>query len=178
MIFKLTAEFLHNADGGHSGGVAERAKCTPEHVFREFGDQVDILTAAQASVKTFQHFAQPGGSFTAGNAPSAGFVRVKMHDTARHVHHAGVFVHHHHAAGAHHAAGLGNRVVIHWQVDLVGGHQRAGTAAGNDRFQFLAVGNTASHFVDELFHVHAQRNFINAGLVYVSGNAEQPGAAI
>src|SRR5260370_1015609 len=67
--------------------------------------------------------------------------------------------------------------------DTDGGHsrgvtERAEPAAGNDGFQFFAVGNAASHFINKLFHVHAQRNFVNAGLVDVAGYAEQTRAAI
>src|SRR5207248_1390216 len=136
-------------------------------------DQIDIFTPAQASVKTLQHFTQPGGSFAAGNTPAARFVRIEMHDAPRHIHHAGVFVHHHHAAGTHHAASFGDAVVIHGKIDFVGSHQRAGAAAGNHRFQLFAVRNSAGHFIDEFFHVHAKRNFVNAGLVDMSSNAEQ-----
>src|SRR6266436_1153077 len=178
MVFKFAAEFLHDTDSGHGGSITERAERAAEHVLRKFCDQVDILAAAQASVKTFQHLAQPGSAFTARNAPAARFVRVKMHDAARHVHHAGVFVHDHHAAGAHHAAGFGDRIVVHGQIDFVGAHQWAGTATRNNGFKLFAVGNAAGHFVDELFHVHAQRNFINAGLVDVAGYAEQARTAI
>src|SRR5258707_5612165 len=131
MIFELAAEFLHDADGGHGGSVTERAERAAEHVLRKLFDQIDVLAAAQTSVKAFQHFAQPGGAFATGNTPATGFMCIKMHDAARHIHHAGVFVHHHHAAGAHHAACFGNGVVIHREIDLVCGHQRAGTATVN-----------------------------------------------
>src|SRR5713226_10356634 len=120
MIFEFAAEFLHDADGGHGGSVTERAERAAEHVLRKFFDQIDVLAAAQSSVKAFQHFAQPGGAFATGNTPSAGFVRVKMHDAARHIHHAGVFVHHHDAAGAQHAACRSNGVVVHREIDFVG----------------------------------------------------------
>src|SRR5262245_32873452 len=173
MVFKLAAEFLHDADGRHRGGVAERAEGAAQHVLRELAHHVDVFGTAEARVEALQHFAQPNGSFAAGNAPAAGFVRVEVHDAARHVYHAGVFVHHHHAARAEHAASFGNRVVVHRQIDFVRGHQRAGAAAGNHRFQLLAVGNAAGHLVDELFHVHAERNFVDARLVDMARYTEQ-----
>src|SRR5260221_1692886 len=101
-----------------------------------------------------------------------------MHDAAGHVHHAGVFVHDHHAAGAHHAANLGDRVVVHCHVDLGSGEQRAGAAAGNHGFEFFAVGYAAGHIVNELFHVHAEWNFVDARLVDVTGDAEQASSAV
>src|SRR6266851_5819208 len=132
MIFEFATEFLHDADGRHGGSVTERAERAAKHVLRKFFDQIDVLAATQSSVKAFQHFAQPGGAFATGNTPATGFMCVKMHNAARHVHHEGVLVHHHHAAGAHHAACFSNGVVVHREIDFVGGHQRAGTAAGND----------------------------------------------
>ncbi len=85
-------------------------------------------------METVQHLAQPSGAFAAGDAPAAGFVRVKVHDAAGHVDHAGVFVHDDHAAGAEHRAGFGDGIVIHGNVDFAGAHQRARAAAGNHRF--------------------------------------------
>src|SRR4029077_11309358 len=45
-------------------------------------------------------------------------------------------------------------------------------------FQFLPARNSSGDFVDELFHVHAQRDFVNAGFGDVPGYAKQARAAI
>src|SRR4029077_7328305 len=95
-----------------------------QHIFGKLADEIDIFRTPEASMEAIEHLAQPGGALTAGNAPTAGFVRVEMHDAARHVHHAGVFVHDHHAAGAEHGAGFGDGVVVHGNVDLGRTHQR------------------------------------------------------
>src|SRR6266404_7452859 len=100
MLLKFVAPFLHDADGGQSGGVAKRAEGAAQHIFSEVADQIDIFRASKASVEALEHLAQPCCAFAAGDAPAAGFVRVEMHDAARHVDHASVFVHHNHAAGA------------------------------------------------------------------------------
>ncbi len=126
MIFKFVAPFLHDADGRQRRGIAERAESAPEHIFRKLVNQRNIFRAAAALVEAVEHFAQPGGAFAAGNAPAAGFVRVKMHDAARQIHHAGIFVNDHRAAGAEHRADLGDRIVIHADVNFVGA-QAAGT---------------------------------------------------
>src|SRR5215831_9747764 len=117
MVLELVTEFLHDTDGGHRGGV-KRAEGAAEHVFGELSDQIDVFGAAQAGVETLEHFVEPASAFAAGNAPAAGFVRVKVHDAAGHVYHAGIFVDDYHAAGAEHGAGLGNGVVIHGDVDF------------------------------------------------------------
>src|SRR5271156_2707049 len=178
MVLKFAAPFLDDADGGQRRRVAERAESAPEHIFRELVNQWDVFRAAAALVETVQHFAQPGGAFAARNAPAAGFVRVKMHDAARKIHHAGLFVNPQGAAGAEHRADLRDRVVIHVDVNLAGAEQRAGTAAGNYRFQFLAAAHTAGYIFNQLAQIEAQRKLVNAGLVDGPRNRIQARAAI
>ena len=171
MTFKLSAPFLHDADGRHGRGVAERTEGSPKHVFGKVRDEIDVFLTPQTGVEALQGLPQPSGTFPARNAPSAGFVGVEVHDAPRHVHHAGVFVHHHHAAGTEHRARFRQRIVIHRDIDLLGGQQRTGTSAGNDRLQFFPFGDAARHFVNELLHVHAERNFINPRLPDMTGDA-------
>src|SRR5262249_25514637 len=159
------AEFLNDADGWHRGCVAQRAEGAAQHVFGKFTDQINVFAAPEASVETLEHLAQPSGAFTARDAPAARFVRIEMHNAPRHIHHAGVFVHHYHAAGTHHAADFGNRVVVHRDIDFFSSQQRTRTATGNHSLQLLAVRNASGHAEDELFHVHAERDFVNARLV-------------
>src|SRR6266446_6156160 len=118
MLLEFFAPLLHDADGGQRRGVAERAEGAAQHIFGEVADEVDVFRTPETSVKTIEHLAQPSGAFAAGDAPAAGFVRVEMHDAARHVHHAGVFVHDDHAAGAEHRASFSYRVVVHGNVDF------------------------------------------------------------
>src|SRR5579859_6155959 len=178
MILKFVSPLLHDADGGQRSGVTERAEGAAEHVLRKLSDQVNVFAAAKARVEAFQHFAEPRCSLAAGNAPAAGLVRVKVHDPARHVDHAGVFIHNNHAAGAKHRTGFGDGVVVHRKIDFVRGENRAGAAAGNYGFELLAVGNASRDFVEKLLHVHAERNFVDAGLVDVAGDAEQASATV
>src|SRR5215467_4634528 len=178
MVLKLAAPFFHDADRGHRCRISERAECAAQHVLREVGDEVDVCFATETGVKALERLAQPGGSFAARDAPATGLVRVEVHDAASHVHHAGVFVHYDHATGAQHRAGFGDRIVVHGDVNFVGGEKRAGASTGNDGFQFLAVCDAARHFVNELFHVHSERDFVNAGLFDVTCDAEHARAAI
>src|SRR6266852_6201113 len=178
MLLELVAPLLHDADGGQRGGIAERAERATKHILGEVADKVDIFGSPEAGMEAIEHLAQPGGPFAAGNTPAAGLVRVEMHDAPRHVHHAGVFVHDHHAAGPEHGAGFGDGIVVHGKVDLGRAHQRAGAAAGNHGLELLAAWNAAGDFVDELLHVHAERDFVNAGLIDVAGDAKHARAAV
>src|SRR6266849_3196283 len=178
MLLEFVAPLLYDADGGQRGSVTERAEGAAQHVFGELADEVDIFGAPEAGMEAIEHLAQPTGAFAAGDAPAAGLVRVEMHDAPRHVHHAGVFVHDHHAAGPEHGAGFGDGIVVHGKVDLGRAHQRAGAAAGNHGLELLAAWNAAGDFIDELLHVHAERNFVNAGLIDVAGDAKHARAAV
>src|SRR5271170_405479 len=178
VVFKFVAPFLDDADGGQSRGIAERAESAPEHIFRKLVDQRNIFRASAAVVEAVQQFAQPGGAFAAGDAPAAGFVRVKMHDAAGEVHHAGVLVNHDGAAGAEHRADLGDGIVVHVDVNFAGAEQRARTAAGDDGFQFFASAYAAGYVFNQLAEIESQRKLVDAGLVDVSGNRIQARAAI
>src|SRR5665213_410723 len=100
--------FLNNADRGHGSGVAQRTERAAEHAFCEITDHRDVFRGAEARMETVQHLAQPARAFTAGNAPAAGFVRVKMHDAACEVDHAGVFVDYNESTGTKHRASSGD----------------------------------------------------------------------
>ena len=66
----------------------------------------------------------------AGDAFAAGFGVGELDEVAGDVHHAVVFVHHHHAAGAHDGAELRQRFVIHRRVEHLLRDAAAGRAAG------------------------------------------------
>src|SRR5260370_28190923 len=92
MLLKFVAPLLHDADSRQRRGVAKRAERAAQHILGEIAYEIDIFGAAIACVKTVQHFAQPGGAFAAGDAPAAGFVRIKVHDAAGPVPPARVFL--------------------------------------------------------------------------------------
>jgi len=79
MLLDSCAHFFYDTDRGHGGGVAERAKRFAEHILCQFADHWNIFGPAATEWKRSSIFAQPAPSFTAGDAPAAGFVRVKMH---------------------------------------------------------------------------------------------------
>src|SRR5262245_58398624 len=108
MRFKLVVELFNERNRGHSGSVAEGTESASEHVLGQIADERDVAAAALAVVKTLQKFAEPGGAFAAGDAPSAAFVGVKAHDAKRRLHDAGIFVHDDNAARAQHRFDLGH----------------------------------------------------------------------
>ncbi len=104
MLFELFAELFDDRNGRHGGRVAQRAERAAQHVLRQCRRAARCRSAVPPpSWKRVRILRQPGGAFAARDAPAAAFVRVKPHDAQRGLHHAGVFVHDHHAARAEHA---------------------------------------------------------------------------
>src|SRR6516162_6559764 len=145
MVFELVAEFGDDADSGHCGGVAERAEGASEHVLGKLADQVNVFGASEAGMEAIEHLLEPGGALTAGDAPAAGFVGVKMHDAPRHIHHASVFVNDDHAARAEHRPGFGDSVVVHGDINFIGFEYGAGTATRNDGLELFASTDAAGN---------------------------------
>ena len=77
VVFKLFAELLDEADGGHGRCVAERAEGAAHHVFGEVLDVVDVFLVAAAVVDAGEGLLDPVGALAAGDAPAAGFVLVE-----------------------------------------------------------------------------------------------------
>src|ERR1700731_4785079 len=69
-LLKILAELFDNRDGGHGSGVAERAEGPAEHVLRKLTEKIDVVLAAASVIEALQNLAQPGGAFTAGDAPA------------------------------------------------------------------------------------------------------------
>jgi hypothetical protein len=65
-----------------------------------------------------------------------------------------VFVHHHHAAGAHHGAGPGQGVEIHRGIQKVGGQTAPRRPADLHRLELLLVGNAAADVENQLPQGH------------------------
>src|ERR1700691_2033887 len=66
--FEIVAEFFNNRDGWHCGGIAQRAKSTAQHVFRQLADQWNITLLSSAGMEAIQHLLEPGSAFAARNA--------------------------------------------------------------------------------------------------------------
>ena len=62
----------------------------------------------------------------------------------RNIHHAGVFIHDDHPAGAHHRAGLGELVKVDRQVQKLFRDAAARRSAGLHGFELLAAGDAAA----------------------------------
>ena len=150
VVFKLFAELLDEAERGHRRGVAERAEGAAHHVLGEVLDVVDVFLRAAAVVDAGERLLDPVRAFAAGDAPAAGFVLVEGDGAQGELDDGDGLVEHDDAARAEHGAGLAHLVEVEADVDLVGGEDRAGCAAGDDGLELLAVLDAAGDFVDRL----------------------------
>src|ERR1039457_4578497 len=176
--FEFVAEFFDEGHHRHRGRVAQGAEGPAEHVFRDVVHQGDVALDAAAGVEAVEQLLQPRRTFTARDAPARAFVLVELHDALHRSDHAGVFIHDHDAPGAEHAADLRHRIVIHGDVALIGLHYGARRSAGNDSLQLLTVAHAAADLVDHAEQVVAHGQLVDARLVDVTGEADEPRAAV
>ena len=97
---------------------------------------VSVARAARERVQDAQRLVE---AHAAGNALAAGFRVGELDEVAGHVHHAVVFVHHHHAARAHDGAELRERLVVHRRIEHLLRDAAARGAAGLHGLDVLAV---------------------------------------
>ena len=178
VILELLTEFFDEGDGGHGGGVAERAEGAAHHVFGEVLDVVDVLGVAAALVDAGEGFLDPVGAFAAGDAPAAALVLVELDGAQGELDDRYGLVEHHDAAGSEHGAGLGHLVEVEADIDLVGQEDGAGAAARDNSLQLLAVEDAAGDLVDGPLHVEPHRELVDAGALDMAGDAEEPRSAV
>src|SRR5262249_31479355 len=160
--FKLAAPFVHDRHRGNGRRVAQWAKCPSEHVLRQVPDVVDVFPQPATVMEAGERFLEPVGAFAAGNTPATTFVLVELHHAQGELHHAGLVVENHHAAGAKEFAALGKRVEVH--VDALGFfcvQQERGGSAGDNGLQLASVGNATADIVDHLLQRVAQGQLID-----------------
>ena len=151
----------------------------PSMFFARSPIRVDIAARAAAVIEARQHLLQPGRAFAARNAPAAAFMRVELHDAQRGLHHVGVFVHDDHAARPEHRsppspASRNPSATSHSSAFSTGHDEPPGITA----FNFLPprIPPPTSSII--CASGEAQRQLIDAGLVHMPGEAEQPRAAV
>src|SRR5207248_2339436 len=111
-------------------------------------EQLEIRLFAFALRDPVEDCLQLLGSFAARKALSAGLFFQELHEIAGEIDHAGVFIHDHHAARAHHRTCRSKSFVIDGKIDHAGRNAAAGGAADLNGFQLFAFGYAAADVVD------------------------------
>ena len=146
---------------------------------RQVLQQVQILQSALVvcddPVQDLQH---PLGALPAGDALAAGLLLGELHEEPGHLHHAGVLVHDHQAAGADHGADALQTVEVQGQVQVLaaGGGGAAGGAADLDGLELLAVPDAAADVKDHLPDGGSHGDLDEAGIHHVACQGEGLGA--
>src|ERR1700691_4550405 len=129
-------------------------------------------------MKAVEQFTQPRRALAAPNAPAAGFVRIKMHDPPRQIHHARFLVNNYQAARTQHRADFRHRVIIHRYINFIRRKQRTRASAGYHRLQLLAILHTAGDIFNHALQIKTHRQLVDSGLIDVAGNGVQPRPAV
>src|SRR4030095_12780712 len=129
---EVASEFLYCRLYRHHRRVTQRTEALEEDLVGEIVEQLDVTRHAFVAMHSLKYLHQPACSFSAGCAPAAGLVLVKVRQTARSLKDIGSLVHDDDTAGPEHRAGGGNRFVVHvCLLTLFGGENRNTRAAGN-----------------------------------------------
>ena len=112
----------------------------------------------------------------AGGALAAALVLGKVHKEPCHLHHAGVLVHDHQAAGADNGPQLLQRVEVHRVVQMLLGQTSAGRPADLHGLELLSVRYAAADVEDDLPQGGAHRHLHQSCVHHVARQGEGLGA--
>ncbi|MPN26664.1 hypothetical protein SDC9_174089 [bioreactor metagenome] len=101
VIFIFVSEITDGGKNRIRRGLAQPAHGGLNERFGELFQKLHVARLALAAGNALQNLQHPGGADAAGNAFAAGLVPNKVHKVTGGVHHTGVFVHDHQAAGTH-----------------------------------------------------------------------------
>src|ERR1700682_1543376 len=129
ILYRDPQRTVASTSAGLKGHLPER--CCSNSCAHFFTILMVGRAAASPSEEPRKHLAQPARPLSAGDAPTAGFVGVEVHDASRQIDHAGVLVDHDKAARPKHGTGLGHRVLFHRYVNFARGQERTRATARN-----------------------------------------------
>src|SRR5680860_1628193 len=175
-VGELVAEVLDGALDAAGGTIAQRAERAAEDVVTDLVEHADVLFAALAGQEAVQDLGEPEGALPAWRALAAGLMLVEARPVQARLHHAGLVGVHHHRRGTEHGAGRRDALVVHGDVEVIGGEQRRRGAARSPELQRPAGQHAAAGLLDDLARGHAQRPFVVAGPHDLAGDAEDLGA--
>ena len=176
VVFELVAEVPHGGEHRVGRGLAQAAQRGVADHAAQLVQPVEVGFGGAPARERVQDAQRLVQAHAAGNALAAGLRVGELDEVARHIHHAVVFIHHHHAAGAHDGAELRQGLVVHRGVEHLLRDAAAGGAAGLHGLDVLAVAAAFADVVDEGLERRAQRHLHQAGVVDLADQREDLGA--
>ena len=140
VVFVLLAEVAHGGEHGIGRRLAEPAERTLADHAAQLVEQVQVLARFRCPwVMAFRMRSALFEPHAAGHALAAGLGVGELDEVAGHIDHAVVFVHHHHAAGAHDGADLRQAFVVDRRIEHLHGNAAARRPAGLHGLDAAAV---------------------------------------
>ncbi len=152
--------------------LAQRAQRVVLHATCQLLNEGDVLHGALALGDAGQHLQQSPAADSTRHTLAAGFGRGELEEELGKLDHAGIFVHHNHAAGAHHRADFLQRVEINGRVQRFDAQAAAQRSASLHGFELLALENAAADVKDDLAQRNAHGHFHQAGVVDLASEGE------
>ena len=173
---ELVAELRDHRADRHRHRVAQHAQAVADDVLLDGGHDVEVHRGRLARVDALEHLHGPVGALAARRALAAGLVAVELRRLQRDVDDRGRVVDDDDGARAEHRAGLGHRVEVVGEVEVVLGEDRRARAAGEPELDLAALGRAAGEAVDDLARGDAQLDLEVAGVLDVPGDRDELGA--
>ena len=123
---------------------------------------VEVLLGAVAALEPLEDLHHPVGALAARRALAARLVRVELGPAQHRAHDAGGLVEALQRLGAEHRAGRADALEVQRHVEVLGGEQRRGRAAGRPELQLVALAHAAGQ-VEQLAQRDAERRLVLAG---------------
>ncbi len=139
---------------------------------------LDVFGAALAFFQGAQHLHAPWQTVAARGAPAARLAGEELFHVAQQGHHVDAVVHRHGQAGTHTGANLSNAAGVHLRIQVLG-QQEAGTgAAWLPALELEAIAHAAGVVFEQLAGGNAERQFPQARVLHLAGEAHQLGAMV
>src|SRR5665213_2304252 len=173
IVFEFLAELLHESESWHRCCIAERAEGAAHHVLGEVLNVIDVLLVAAAVVDTGQGLLDPVRTLAAGDTPATRLMLIEGDGAKRELYDGHTLIEDDDPARPKHGPGLGHLVEVEAHINLLCGQNRARSSSGNNCLQLLAILNAARYLIDSLAKAIAHRQFVNAGALYMTTDAEE-----
>ena len=174
--FILVTEMLYRAQHRIGRGLTQGTEGGITHHPGQLLQQLDVALLPFSFADPVQYAEHLPYALAARHALAAGLPGEEVEEIPGYVHHAGVLVHHDHAAGAHHRAGLIELIEIHREVEEAVGQNPSRRPAGLNRLEPLALLDAAPDIVDYPAQRHPHGHFHQAGVVHLADQGEYLGS--
>src|SRR5271157_3460207 len=165
VVLVLIAEVADGSEHGIGSRLAQRAKRRLANHAAQLIQQAHLL-AGSAPVGDRIEYAQClVEAYSAWNALAAGLRVGEFDEVAGHIDHAVVFIHDHHAAGAHDGSDLRQALVINRSIEHLDRDAAAGGAAGLHGLHAASGHGALADVVNKALQRSAQRHLHQAGVL-------------